>query len=299
MPGSSSPTLGAPDHSSSISRSAPEGVFRAIELRRRIAGSMRRRSATHGSGQAGRPLSEDVRRSTSFPATWQRGRGSWRHFLVERYDGDASRSGRRRRRGRPEARCSPWSGVGPMKAGTSLSDPRQAVGVAPPAVGGVRTRAYMTLRRTRQPRGAESLSRRWKRAGQPSRPSRYKLTARSDAARRPGPARSSPRSRKSDWTTEDPRHPVARAITTRPRPQDNRPDPRGSPRHRIDITTIGRTTGKPRRIEIVFHRIDAECGSPGCRHCAADRARQSRRRSRLSSPQGTAGGCDLPATARS
>ena len=31
----------------------------------------------------------------------------------------------------------------------------------------------------------------------------------------------------------------------------------------IDITTTGRKSGLPRRIEIVFHRIDGRIGSPG------------------------------------
>ena len=38
--------------------------------------------------------------------------------------------------------------------------------------------------------------------------------------------------------------------------------------HRIDITTTGRRTGKPRRIEIVFHNIDGRLiisGSPSTR----------------------------------
>jgi len=39
--------------------------------------------------------------------------------------------------------------------------------------------------------------------------------------------------------------------------------------HRIDITTTGRKTGEPRRIEIVFHNIDGRLiitGSPRAEH---------------------------------
>lgn len=39
--------------------------------------------------------------------------------------------------------------------------------------------------------------------------------------------------------------------------------------HRIDITTTGRKTGEPRRIEIVFHNIDGRLiitGSPQAEH---------------------------------
>jgi deazaflavin-dependent oxidoreductase (nitroreductase family) len=50
------------------------------------------------------------------------------------------------------------------------------------------------------------------------------------------------------------------------------PDPRIqralSRGHRVDITTLGRRTGKPRRIEIVFHNIDGRVivsGMPGRR----------------------------------
>jgi deazaflavin-dependent oxidoreductase (nitroreductase family) len=71
--------------------------------------------------------------------------------------------------------------------------------------------------------------------------------------------------------------------------------------HRIDITTTGRRTGEPRRIEIVFHNIDGRLiitGSP----------RSDRKRAWLlnleSDPRLTfhlkrgSGQADLPATAR-
>ena len=35
--------------------------------------------------------------------------------------------------------------------------------------------------------------------------------------------------------------------------------------HTIDMTTTGRRTGKPRRIELVFHNIDGRLIISGCR----------------------------------
>jgi deazaflavin-dependent oxidoreductase (nitroreductase family) len=71
--------------------------------------------------------------------------------------------------------------------------------------------------------------------------------------------------------------------------------------HRIDITTTGRKTGEPRRIEIVFHNIDGRLiitGSP-----RADRKRawllnlESDPRLTFHLKRGAAQ-ADLPATAR-
>jgi deazaflavin-dependent oxidoreductase (nitroreductase family) len=69
---------------------------------------------------------------------------------------------------------------------------------------------------------------------------------------------------------------------------------------RIDITTTGRATGQPRRIEIVFHRIDGRMWisgqpSPRRRSWLANLARDPRMTVHLKGPIAVA---DLPATAR-
>jgi deazaflavin-dependent oxidoreductase (nitroreductase family) len=68
----------------------------------------------------------------------------------------------------------------------------------------------------------------------------------------------------------------------------------------IDITTTGRLTGEPRRIEIVFHRIDGRMwisGSPSPRRRSwiANLAADPRLTIHLKGPTAVA---DLPATAR-
>jgi deazaflavin-dependent oxidoreductase (nitroreductase family) len=68
----------------------------------------------------------------------------------------------------------------------------------------------------------------------------------------------------------------------------------------IDITTTGRRTGKPRRIEIVFHRIDdriwiSGMPSPRRRAWIANLADDPRLTVHLKGPRAVA---DLPATAR-
>jgi deazaflavin-dependent oxidoreductase (nitroreductase family) len=68
----------------------------------------------------------------------------------------------------------------------------------------------------------------------------------------------------------------------------------------IDITTTGRQTGEPRRIEIVFHRIDGKMwisGMPSPRRRAwiANLAEDPRLTVHLKGPAAIA---DLPATAR-
>lgn len=68
----------------------------------------------------------------------------------------------------------------------------------------------------------------------------------------------------------------------------------------IDITTTGRTTGEPRRIEIVFHRIDGRIWisgmpSPRRRSWLANLAEDPRLTVHLKGPIAVA---DLPATAR-
>lgn len=68
----------------------------------------------------------------------------------------------------------------------------------------------------------------------------------------------------------------------------------------IDITTTGRRTGRPRRIEIVFHRIDGRIWisgmpSPRRRSWIANLAADSRLTIHLKGPIAVA---DLPATAR-
>jgi deazaflavin-dependent oxidoreductase (nitroreductase family) len=68
----------------------------------------------------------------------------------------------------------------------------------------------------------------------------------------------------------------------------------------IDITTTGRTTGEPRRIEIVFHRIDGRIWisgmpSPRRRSWLANLASDPRLTFHLKGPIAVA---DLPATAR-
>ena len=69
---------------------------------------------------------------------------------------------------------------------------------------------------------------------------------------------------------------------------------------RIDITTTGRATGRPRRIEIVFHRIDGRMwisGIPSSRRRSwlANLAADPRMIVHLKGPIAIA---DLPATAR-
>ena len=68
----------------------------------------------------------------------------------------------------------------------------------------------------------------------------------------------------------------------------------------IDITTTGRRTGEPRRIEIVFHRIDGRIWisgipSPRRRAWIANLADDPRLTIHLKGPRAVA---DLPATAR-
>jgi deazaflavin-dependent oxidoreductase (nitroreductase family) len=68
----------------------------------------------------------------------------------------------------------------------------------------------------------------------------------------------------------------------------------------IDITTTGRASGEPRRIEIVFHRIDGRMWisgmpSPRRRSWIANLAENPRLTVHLKGPNGVA---DLPATAR-
>jgi deazaflavin-dependent oxidoreductase (nitroreductase family) len=68
----------------------------------------------------------------------------------------------------------------------------------------------------------------------------------------------------------------------------------------IDITTTGRTTGRPRRIEIVFHRIDGRMwisGIPSTRRRSwiANLTEDPRLTVHLKGPIAVA---DLPATAR-
>jgi deazaflavin-dependent oxidoreductase (nitroreductase family) len=68
----------------------------------------------------------------------------------------------------------------------------------------------------------------------------------------------------------------------------------------IDITTTGRSTGEPRRIEIVFHRIDGRMWisgmpSPRRRSWLANLAEDPRMTVHLKGPIAIA---DLPATAR-
>jgi deazaflavin-dependent oxidoreductase (nitroreductase family) len=68
----------------------------------------------------------------------------------------------------------------------------------------------------------------------------------------------------------------------------------------IDITTTGRRTGRPRRIEIVFHRIDGRIWisglpSPRKRAWLANLETDPRLTFHLKGPIATA---DLPATAR-
>jgi deazaflavin-dependent oxidoreductase (nitroreductase family) len=68
----------------------------------------------------------------------------------------------------------------------------------------------------------------------------------------------------------------------------------------IDITTTGRRTGEPRRIEIVFHRIDdriwiSGMPSPRRRAWIANLADDPRLTVHLKGPRAVA---DLPATAR-
>jgi deazaflavin-dependent oxidoreductase (nitroreductase family) len=67
--------------------------------------------------------------------------------------------------------------------------------------------------------------------------------------------------------------------------------------HRVDITTTGRRTGQPRRIEIVFHVIDGEIvlsGRPGRRDWYANLAANPRFTFHLTGPIKA----DLPAIAR-
>jgi deazaflavin-dependent oxidoreductase (nitroreductase family) len=67
--------------------------------------------------------------------------------------------------------------------------------------------------------------------------------------------------------------------------------------HRIDITTTGRRTGMPRRIELVFHNIDGRVvisGLPGRRDWYANLVANPRFTFHLTGPVKA----DLPATAR-
>lgn len=67
--------------------------------------------------------------------------------------------------------------------------------------------------------------------------------------------------------------------------------------HRIDITTTGRRTGRPRRIELVFHVIDGKVvisGSPGRRDWYANLLADPHLTFHLKGPVQA----DLPAVAR-
>ena len=67
--------------------------------------------------------------------------------------------------------------------------------------------------------------------------------------------------------------------------------------HRIDITTTGRTSGQPRRIELVFHNIDGRIiisGLPGRRSWYANLLADPRMTFHLTGPVKA----DLPARAR-
>ena len=67
--------------------------------------------------------------------------------------------------------------------------------------------------------------------------------------------------------------------------------------HRIDITTTGRRSGMPRRIELVFHNIDGRIvisGLPGRRDWYANLVSNPRFTFHLTGPVKA----DLPATAR-
>lgn len=67
--------------------------------------------------------------------------------------------------------------------------------------------------------------------------------------------------------------------------------------HRIDITTTGRRSGKPRRIELVFHVIDGRIvisGMPGRRDWYANLVANPRMTFHLTGPVKA----DLPALAR-
>ena len=67
--------------------------------------------------------------------------------------------------------------------------------------------------------------------------------------------------------------------------------------HRIDITTTGRRTGRPRRIELVFHVIDGKVvisGSPGRRDWYANLVADPHITFHLKGPVQA----DLPAVAR-
>jgi deazaflavin-dependent oxidoreductase (nitroreductase family) len=67
--------------------------------------------------------------------------------------------------------------------------------------------------------------------------------------------------------------------------------------HRIDITTTGRRSGMPRRIELVFHNIDGRIvisGLPGRRDWYANLVANPRFTFHLTGPVKA----DLPATAR-
>jgi deazaflavin-dependent oxidoreductase (nitroreductase family) len=67
--------------------------------------------------------------------------------------------------------------------------------------------------------------------------------------------------------------------------------------HRIDITTTGRKTGRPRRIEVVFHNFDGHIyisGRPGRRGWYANLVADPRMTFHLKGPVQA----DLPARAR-
>ena len=112
----------------------------------------------------------------------------------------------------------------------------------------------------------------------------------------------------------------ARRPRTADRPASGRPGPRAL-RHgqRIDITTTGRRTGLPRRIEIVFHNFDGRLyitGTPSAErtrawllnleadphftfHLKGSRQRRPRRRPRGSSPTRRNGAPSSPRSSRS
>ena len=71
-------------------------------------------------------------RSTGFPATWPGGRASSLQFIVERYDGEASRVWTEARDGADlHARLMELPGIGPMKAGTLIAILGKQLGIAP------------------------------------------------------------------------------------------------------------------------------------------------------------------------
>jgi deazaflavin-dependent oxidoreductase (nitroreductase family) len=92
----------------------------------------------------------------------------------------------------------------------------------------------------------------------------------------------------------DPARPAPTTSPIHPDPRIQRALSRG---HRMDITTIGRKTGRPRRIELVFHNIDGRVfisGSPGRRDWYANLLANPAFTFHLTGPVQA----DLPAVAR-